>query len=126
MRLEIAEEDNLTPWRKPLRRPGTLIIPDLPEKLDLVIGNEIYFEKNQLPPALKNQLVRLAASRGFFSQLEQFPSRIDVAAVKEVDLIHCSANKLRKVYKKIFGHVKGLQAAFLADQPVLNNQLAPT
>ncbi|OGT48130.1 MAG: restriction endonuclease subunit R [Gammaproteobacteria bacterium RIFCSPHIGHO2_12_FULL_41_15] len=61
VRLDVAEEDNLTPWRKPLRRKDMLVISDFPEKLDLVIGNEIYIEKNRLPPALKNQLIRLAA-----------------------------------------------------------------
>ena len=62
VRLEIAEEDNLTPWNKPpSRREAALVTGDLPEKLELIIANEIYIEKNILPASLKNRLIRLAA-----------------------------------------------------------------
>ncbi len=62
VRLDVAEEDNPTPWRSsPSHRGATPIIGDLPEKLELIVGNEIYIAKNTLTPALKNRLIRLAA-----------------------------------------------------------------
>ena len=40
VRLEIAEEDNLTPWNKPpSRREATLVTGDLPEKIEIIIAN---------------------------------------------------------------------------------------
>ncbi len=61
VRLEVTEEDNPTPWKAlPSRRQVTPIV-DLPEKIDLVIGNEIFIEKNILSPSLRNRLIRLAA-----------------------------------------------------------------
>lgn len=55
----ITEEDEREPWkRQPL--PKKLPAP-LPEKLTAVLANQIYFEKAQLPQALMNRLIRLAA-----------------------------------------------------------------
>jgi hypothetical protein len=62
VRLEIADDDNLTPWNKPSAyRDSTKITGDLPDTLNLVVGNEIYLEKNELSSSLKNHLIRLAA-----------------------------------------------------------------
>ncbi|MCX7116831.1 MAG: DEAD/DEAH box helicase family protein [Legionellales bacterium] len=62
VRLDMSEEDNLTPWSKlPSRREIISVTGDLPKKLDLIIGNEIYIDKNVLTPPLKNRLIRLAA-----------------------------------------------------------------
>ncbi len=62
VRLDVAEEDNPTPWKdSPSRRVIVPIIGDLPEKLELIVGNEIYIDKNSLSPGLKNRLIRLAA-----------------------------------------------------------------
>ena len=58
VRLDIAEEENRTPWRPPLQLP---ILGELPKKLNLVVSNEIFIEKEALPPALLNRLIRLAA-----------------------------------------------------------------
>jgi len=55
--------ESRTPWTlKPSRRalPDPLPTP-LPERLDLVLGDQIYMTKSQLTPALRNRLVRLAA-----------------------------------------------------------------
>jgi len=55
----ITEEDELEPWK---RRPIPKKLPGpLPEKLTAVLANQIYFEKAQLPQALMNRLIRLAA-----------------------------------------------------------------
>jgi hypothetical protein len=62
VRLDVAEEDDPTPWKiSPSRREAIPIIGDLPEKLELIVGNEIYMDKNTLIPVLKNRLIRLAA-----------------------------------------------------------------
>lgn len=58
-----TDEDEIDPWRIP---PSGRIANDealgpVPEKLDLVIGNQIYIDKGPLSPALKNSLIRLAA-----------------------------------------------------------------
>ncbi|MCE2983036.1 MAG: DEAD/DEAH box helicase family protein [Parachlamydia sp.] len=56
--LRVIEEDNPIPWNKPSK--PLPIIADLPKKLEIVLGNEIYIPKENLPPALKNRLIRLA------------------------------------------------------------------
>ncbi len=38
-----------------------LTIPDLPDNLEIILGNEIYIPKKGISPALKNRLIRLAA-----------------------------------------------------------------
>ncbi len=58
VRLDVSEEENPTPWR-PLPLPSN--IENLPKKLTLVVGNEIFIEKEKLPPMLLNRLIRLAA-----------------------------------------------------------------
>jgi len=57
------EEDERTPWTAPpsRRRKDPPIAGDLPRSLELVVGNEIYIAKDDLPPALRNRLLRVAA-----------------------------------------------------------------
>ncbi|MGD0541065.1 MAG: DEAD/DEAH box helicase family protein [Tepidisphaeraceae bacterium] len=57
------EEDDASPWTAPpsRRRTDGAIIGPLPEKLELVVGNQIYIAKEGLSPALRNRLIRLAA-----------------------------------------------------------------
>ena len=55
----ITDEDEHEPWKRqlvPKKLAGTL-----PDKLTVVLGNQIYFEKAQMPQALMNRLIRLAA-----------------------------------------------------------------
>ena len=55
---------------RPLR--GTLSsIRGCPDSLELVIGNQIYMAKEQLPPSLRNRLIRLAA----FQNLEFYQAQ---------------------------------------------------
>lgn len=62
VRLEVVEEDNPTPWKMPpSHRHANSIVDNLPEKIDIVIGNELFIEKTILSPSLKNRLIRLAA-----------------------------------------------------------------
>src|SRR5438876_12158992 len=57
-----SEEDEDTPWKRPLSRSRTKvsIAGPLPESLELILGNQIYIPKNALPPALRNRLIWIA------------------------------------------------------------------
>ena len=58
-----SEEDEDTPWKRPLSRSRTnvSIAEPLPESLEVILSNQIYIPKDTLPPALRNYLIRLAA-----------------------------------------------------------------
>ena len=56
----IDEEDHREPWKRPV--PATRKLAGcLPKSLTLTLADLIYFEKAQLPQALANRLIRLAA-----------------------------------------------------------------
>jgi superfamily II DNA or RNA helicase/very-short-patch-repair endonuclease len=59
----VDDDENDTPWTTlpSGRRREPPIIGSLPEKLDLVLADQIYIAKENLPPALRNRLIRLAA-----------------------------------------------------------------
>lgn len=59
----VMEEDEEPPWEQPPSRKQqeVQIAMPLPEKLDIVLENQIYFVKEQLTPQLKNRLLRIAA-----------------------------------------------------------------
>ena len=58
VRLPPDDEGAEEPWAA---RPSRPILDALPRTLELVLGNQIYIAKEALPPALRNQLLRLAA-----------------------------------------------------------------
>jgi superfamily II DNA or RNA helicase/very-short-patch-repair endonuclease len=56
------DEDEAAPWMTPpSRRRLDTSMCLLPGSLELVLGNQIYIPKEELPPALRNRLIRLAA-----------------------------------------------------------------
>ena len=57
----ISEEE--APWEAPpsRKRKERPLTGPLPEKLSLVFGNQLYVAKDDLTPALRNRLIRLAA-----------------------------------------------------------------
>ena len=59
----LQDDDEDSPWAlPPSRRPKEPpIIGPLPEKLDLVVADQIYVAKEDLVPRLRNRLIRLAA-----------------------------------------------------------------
>lgn len=63
VRMAIPDQDDDTPWAAPpsRRRADPLLTGTIPSSLELVMGNEIYIQKDALPPALRNRLIRLAA-----------------------------------------------------------------
>lgn len=74
-----TEEDESAPWlfSPSGKRPETKIAGPLPDKVELVLGNQIYIAKEGLPPALKNKLIRLAAFQNpdfYKAQAMRFPT----------------------------------------------------
>jgi superfamily II DNA or RNA helicase/very-short-patch-repair endonuclease len=59
----LADEDEPEPWTTPpsRRRKEPPIAGELPRKLELVLGNEIYIAREGLSPPLRNRLLRVAA-----------------------------------------------------------------
>ena len=56
----IADEDLVTPWKREATT-STKLAGTMPEALTVTLSNLIYFEKSELPQALANRLIRLAA-----------------------------------------------------------------
>ena len=63
VRLPPAEEDATTSWTAPpsRRRAEPPLAGPLPDRLELILSDQIYIAKEPLPPGLYNRLVRLAA-----------------------------------------------------------------
>ncbi len=63
VRVSPVDEDAAAPWAAPpsRRRTETPLAGPLPEKLELVLADQIYIAKDPLSPGLYNRLVRLAA-----------------------------------------------------------------
>jgi superfamily II DNA or RNA helicase len=63
VRLAPLDEDAATPWTAPpsRRRAEPPIAGPLPDRLEVVLADQIYIAKDPLPPGLYNRLVRLAA-----------------------------------------------------------------
>ncbi|MEW5966176.1 MAG: DEAD/DEAH box helicase family protein [Pseudomonadota bacterium] len=57
----IDEEDMAQPWQRSMPVANKCSGPSLPEALTVTLANLVYFEKAQLPQALANRLIRLAA-----------------------------------------------------------------
>ncbi len=57
------DDDEDEPWLAPPsgRKADQPIIGVMPERVDVVLGNQVYIDRGALPPALVNRLVRLAA-----------------------------------------------------------------
>ena len=63
VRLPLGGEEDDEPWltSPSRRRKEPPIVGKLPSTLELILGNEIYLEKDGLVPGLRNRLLRLAA-----------------------------------------------------------------
>lgn len=62
VRSVVLEENAGAPWEAPpSRRPCDAIAGPLPDQLDLVLGDQIYIEKETLSAPLRNRLIRVAA-----------------------------------------------------------------
>jgi len=79
VRFVSTDEDENVPWlySPSGKRPETKIPGPLPDKIELVLSNQIYISKEGLPPALKNKMIRLAAFQNpefYKSQAMRFPT----------------------------------------------------
>ncbi|MGO9568373.1 MAG: TOTE conflict system archaeo-eukaryotic primase domain-containing protein [Desulfomonilaceae bacterium] len=79
VRMVITDGDDDEPWTAPpsRRREESPVIGHLPGELELVLGNQIYVAKEELPPALRNRLIRLAAFQNpefYKAQAMRFPT----------------------------------------------------
>lgn len=56
-------DDDVEPWTWPPSRHHTdlKISGELPERLDLTLSDQVYISKENVPPALRNRLIRLTA-----------------------------------------------------------------
>ena len=63
VRMAMSDEDDENPWTAPpsRRRKESPIDGALPEQLEVILGDQIYIGKENLVPALRNRLLRLAA-----------------------------------------------------------------
>ena len=62
VRLVCEDDAGDEPWNASPSRTGKIAIAcPLPKCLELTLGDQIYIAKEELPPALRNQLLRLAA-----------------------------------------------------------------
>ncbi len=63
VRMAVADDEDTAPWTLPpsRHRPDPPLAGPLPESLELVLGNQIYIDKEALSPGLRNRLIRLAA-----------------------------------------------------------------
>jgi len=88
VRFVSTDEDEISPWQIPPsgRKPKIELNELLPKEIDLVLGNQIYIEKEGLPPSLKNRLIRLAAFQNpefYKAQAMRFPT------YDKPRIIHC-------------------------------------
>lgn len=84
----ITEDNEVLPWQEPPSRQfqEKPIKGPLPEKVRLVLGNQIYIEKAILPPALRNRLIRIAA----FQNPEFFKNQaMRLPTYDKPRIIHC-------------------------------------
>ncbi|MFH1739092.1 MAG: DEAD/DEAH box helicase family protein [bacterium] len=75
----VLDEDGDEPWDAPpsRRTKGIVSKAALPKQVSVVLGNQVYIEKESLPPSLINRLVRLAAFQNpefYRAQAMRFPT----------------------------------------------------
>ena len=62
VKIVATDEDDIEPWLEPpSRKKEVPVIGPLPDQIKLVLGNQIYIEKEILSPSLRNRLIRVAA-----------------------------------------------------------------
>ena len=79
VRFVSTDEDDISPWlySPSGKKPEIKIVGPLPDRVDLVLANQIYISKEGLPPVLKNKLIRLAAFQNpefYKAQAMRFPT----------------------------------------------------
>ena len=108
-----TDEDDISPWlySPSGKKPEIKIAGSLPDAVDLVLANQIYVDKEGLPPALKNKLIRLAAFQNpefYKAQAMRFPT------FDKPRIIHCCEDFPKHI---------GLPRGCLEDMTALLNSL---
>jgi superfamily II DNA or RNA helicase len=101
VRFVSTDEDDISPWlHSPSgKKPEIKIVGPMPNTVDLVLANQIYVDKEGLPPALKNKLIRLAAFQNpefYKAQAMRFPT------FDKPRIVHCCED-----FPKHFGLPRG-------------------
>jgi superfamily II DNA or RNA helicase len=91
VRFVSTDEDDISPWlySPSGRKPEIKIVGPLPDTVDLVLSNQIYIGKEELPSVLKNKLIRLAAFQNpefYKAQAMRFPT------FDKPRIVHCCEN----------------------------------
>jgi superfamily II DNA or RNA helicase/very-short-patch-repair endonuclease len=96
VRMAIAEDDDDAPWTAlpSRRRKEPAIAGPLPESIEMVLADQIYVPKENLPPALRNRLVRLAAFQNpefYRAQAMRLPT------YDKPRIIHCAEDHAKHI-----------------------------
>jgi len=96
VRMVVIEDDDDAPWTalpSRRRREATIAGP-LPESIEMVLSDQIYVPKENLPPALRNRLVRLAA----FQNPEFYRAQaMRLPAYDKPRIIHCAEDHSKHI-----------------------------
>jgi len=96
VRMAVMEDDDDAPWTAPpsRRRKEPPIAGPLPERVEVVLADQIYVPKENLPPALRNRLVRLAAFQNpefYRAQAMRLPT------YDKPRIIHCAEDHAKHI-----------------------------
>lgn len=88
VRFVSTDEDDISPWlfSPSGKKPKIKLAGHLPDSVDVVLANQIYIVKENLPPVLKNKLIRLAAFQNpefYKAQAMRFPT------YNKSRIVHC-------------------------------------
>ncbi len=116
------EEDEAAPWAAPpsRRRTEPPVAGSLPKTLELVLGDQIYFANDRVPPALRNRLLRLAA----FQTPEFHRAQAMRLPVYDKPRVICGAEQLAQHFALPRGCLAEATAALaaLGIEPVLRDE----
>jgi superfamily II DNA or RNA helicase/very-short-patch-repair endonuclease len=96
VRIAIADDDDDAPWTAPpsRRRKDPPITGPLPTSIEMVLADQIHVPKEDLPPALRNRLVRLAAFQNpefYRAQAMRLPT------YDKPRIIHCAEDHAKHI-----------------------------
>ena len=96
VRMALTDDDDDSPWTAPpsRRRREPPIAGPLPETIEMVLADQLYVAKENLPPALRNRLVRLAAFQNpefYRAQAMRLPT------YDKPRIIHCAEDHAKHI-----------------------------
>lgn len=96
VRMALAEDEDDAPWTAPpsRRRKEPPITGPLPESIEMILADQLYVPKENLPPALRNRLARLAAFQNpefYRAQAMRLPT------YDKPRIIHCAEDHAKHI-----------------------------